>query len=599
MLSTPEFIPIPPERQANPDGDKLGSDKLGRDKLGRDKLEPRESPHLSKQAMAPRKLVGLFDESANPIYLLDSKDRIRFVNKSLLELLKVPIQDLIGLECGQRLPSDLHPHREICSLLSLPAAARDSVSCVPLPRNASKTVDQWSAVLVMPLSSASIAGTKAEKNIPDKSNFRLCIWVGEDSALGARLSYTPDWYDQTLIQSILHEQRKQQSNLGDFISLIGTSSVARLAMGQVQVAIAVDANCFLYGPIGSEHARIAKSIIEHRRRRQGRSLNTGFTLSIECRLMDRLLMSEMLEMATSKDENQVTLLLEGMDNLSVEAIEPLTLFLDRHPQVCVMATAEKRELPTQESFSLNRDLRSNLMATIGVLTVEIPALQDRIEDLPILAEQILEQLHHSTGLKQARSLSPTLRRWIQSYSWPGNYSELQRAISSAVATSKDTQLQPHDLPLAIRTFSSHDLKQDAQADLDLDQSLENYERIILKRALAAHQNNRAAAARSLGISRSRFLRRLEQLSIDSPFLVEEISKAQSTNIEPMAIATGLDATTVGPIAPGASAHGSGKTAIPDTRADSTGNTNSRSAPHSERQTESRDDPDLPIFESID
>jgi len=590
MSDTPKFTPIPAKRQANPDSNDFDSNKL----------EPRESAVSSKQVMAPRKLSGLFEESANPMYLLDSKDRIRFVNKSLLELLEVPLQEIVGLECGQRLPGDLDPHREICSLLSLPSAALASITCVPLPRSATQSFDQWSAVLVVPLSSASIAGSKSVKNVADKSNFRLCIWVEGDSGLGFRLSSTPDWYDQKLIHSILHEQRKHQSNLDDFASLIGTSAVTRLAMSQVQVAIAVDANCFLYGPIGSEHARIAKSIIEHRRRRQGRSLNSVFTLPIECRLMDRLLMSEMLEMATSKDETQVTLLLEGIDNLSVEAIEPLTVFLDRHSQVCVMATAEKRELPTQESFSLNRDLCSNLMSTIGVLTVGIPALEDRVEDLPILAEQILAQIHHSTGRKQARSLSPTLRRWIQSYSWPGNYSELQRAISSAVATSKDTQLQPHDLPLAIRTFASHDLKQDAQADLDLDQSLENYERIILKRALAVHQNNRAAAARSLGISRARLLRRLEQLSIHSPVSDDDLSKAQPRNTEPtktepMALATGNDATTVGPIAPGASAQGSGKTAIPETHLDSTGNSSLRTT----SPTESRDDPDLPIFESID
>ena len=595
MSDTPEFTPIPADRQANPDSDKLKSDKLNGDRL-----RPRESPRSSKQAMAPRKLFGLFDDSANPMYLLDSKDRVRFVNNRLSELLEVSIQDLIGLECGQRLPSDLHPNREICSLLSLPAAALASITCVPLPHNATQSFNRWSAVLVVPLSSASITALKSEKNEADKSNFRLCIWVEGDSTLGSRLSSTSDWYDQKLIHSVLHEQRKQQSNLDDFVSLIGTSSVARLAMSQVQVAIAVDANCFLYGPIGSEHARIAKSIIEHRRRRQRRSLNSVFTLPIECRLMDRLLMSEMLEMATSKDETQVTLLLEGIDNLSVEAIEPLKLFLDRHPQVCVMATAETRELPTQESSSLNRAIRSNLMATIGVLTVAIPALQDRIEDLPILAEQILEQIHHSTGRKQARSLSPTLRRWIQSYSWPGNYSELQLAISSAVATSKETQLQPHDLPLAIRTFASHDLKQDAQADLDLDQSLENYERIIIKRALAAHQNNRAAAARSLGISRARLLRRLEQLSIDSPVSDEDLSKAQPRNTEPtrtdpMALATGYDPNTVGPIAPGASNHGSGKTAIAKTHLDSTGSSSLRTT----SPTESRDDPDLPIFESID
>lgn len=645
MLNEPDFTPIPPERQTI-----SGSDTVGRgsDKRG-SKVEP-ALPLPSKHAMAPRKLVRLLEESTSPMYMLDSRDRIRFVNKKLLELLKplckdLQTEELLGVECGQRIPSDLHPYREICSLLSIPMMATgeyssSTIACQPLPHDTRPTLNQWSSVLVIPLDPNAIAELQsgrnsAEKNGDgnaiktnvDKSSFRLCVWIEAGAQLAESVSSTSDWHDQGLIQSVLFEHRKRYSNLDDFVSLIGTSNSARLAMSQLQVAIAVDANCVLHGPMGSELNRIANSILEHRRRRQGRSLNAVFTLPIECRLMDRLLMSEMLEIVTSHldpssrksdtssiNETQVNLLLDGVETLGVEAIEPLLLFLNRYPRVCVIATADNQlpvihESPTQfdsiqlnstqKSSTANRDVRFDLMAALGVLRVDIPSLQERIEDLPVLAEQILEQIRHATGAKKARVLSPTLRRWLQTYSWPGNYSELHHAMTAAVATSKENQLQTHDLPLAIRTFASHDLKQDALMGLDLDQALENYERIILKRSLVAHQNNRAAAARSLGITRSRLLRRLEQLSIDAPSSEEyssnlDLDKASHNkhNLETINQASSTTRHTADSHPPlpahneiaDESAGRSARTASPPAAAD---------------RAESHDDPDLPIFESID
>ncbi|MCY2976369.1 MAG: hypothetical protein NTW52_17065 [Planctomycetota bacterium] len=640
MLNEPDFTPIPPERQTVSDSDTVGGGTI----------EEPARPLPSKHAMAPRKLVRLLEESASPMYLLDSRDRIRFVNKSLFELLKplcndLRTEELLGVECGQRIPSDLHPNREICALLSIPVTATgeyssSSVVCLPLPHDATQALNQWSSVLVMPLAPNAIgelqsgrnsSDKSADRNSFDRSSFRLCIWIEVESQLAASGSNTSDWQDAGLIQSILFEQRKRYSNLDDFVSLIGISNSARLAMNQLQVAIAVDANCILHGPIGSELQRIAKSILEHRRRRQARSLNAVFTLSVECRLMDRLLMSEMLEIATSHldpssrksdtssiNETQVNLLLDGVETLGVEAIEPLLLFLNRYPRVCVIATADNQlpvihESPTQfdsiqldstqKSSAANRDVRFDLMAAIGVLRVDIPSLQERIEDIPVLAEQILEQIRHTTGAKKARVLSATLRRWLQTYSWPGNYSELHRAMTAAVATSKESQLQTHDLPLAIRTFASHDLKQDALTDLDLDQSLKNYERIILKRALAAHQNNRAAAARSLGITRSRLLRRLEQLSIDAPSPEEypsnlDLDKA-SHNKHKLETTNQASSTT----RDSADFHADSQTPLPahnEIAHESAGRSaRTASPPAAADRAESHDDPDLPIFESID
>lgn len=623
MLNEPDFTPIPPERQTIPGSDTVGTGNFERVAVEISSIEEPAQTLSSKHAMAPRKLVRLLEESTSPMYLLDSRDRIRFVNKRLLELLKplgnnLQAEDLLGLECSQRIPSDLHPNKEICSLLSIPTMATgrhssSSIVCLPQPRDATQAWNQWASVLVVPLDPNAIAelqsGRKSTdksgvKNNVDRSSFRLCIWIEVASQLSTTISSTSDWLDQGLIQSVLFEHRKRYSNLDDFVSLVGTSNSAKLAMSQLQVAIAVDANCVLHGPMGSELHRIAKSIFEHRRRRQGRSLNAVFTLPIECRLMDRLLMSEMLELATahldpssrksdtsSIDETQVNLLLDGVDTLGVEAIEPLLLFLNHYPRVCVIATLDNRSLSIQENStqfnstqlnstqkrtSSNRDVRSDLMAAIGVLRVEIPSLQERIEDIPVLAEQILEQIRHTTGSKKARVLSPTLRRWLQTYSWPGNYSELHRAMTAAVATSKENQLQTHDLPLAIRTFASHDLKQEAHTDLDLDQSLENYERIILKRALAAHQNNRAAAARSLGISRSRLLRRLEQLSIDAPAADEYLSNLDSDKSLPVRYdleGTAQDA---------------------ESKKDRTSFQKNKEIKRSDQE-----DPDLPVFESID
>ena len=538
---TPEFTPIEPESQAGvpvplPEHKQSETHKVA-----------------SKYHLAPRKFMQFLEATNHPMYLFDSRSRIRFANKALSDVLGVPLEDLIGLDCTRRGFSDHHQHGKVASMLSLPIeATRDRIVCVPLtfkansdlinPKCVPKSSNHWTGILTIPLATSGMANVRSDSKPRDKHKGVLCVWINDTSGMVDASLQSPAWYESQDIQASLLKARELGSQLGDLVSMVGTSILARSLVSQVQSAIATNVNCFIHGPIGCEQQRVALAIFDQRRQREGRSMAQVYTMPIECRLMDRMLITEMLDMAASRvvphssrtsgssttipplthvtkgnDEVQVNILLEGIDNLSVDALEPIARLLDQFPHLSVIATSQRKNWfsTTEEKNLPNGSTVAIIQAGIEVVSIQIPPLSDRLEDIPAMTEQFLEHLCRASLTKETRMASPTLRRWLQSYSWPGNYDEFKSALSFAFTNSKESQIEPHDLPLAIRTFASHDLQATATPDLALDKALEDFERKILIRALAAHQNNRAAASRSLGISRPRLLRRLEQLNIDS------------------------------------------------------------------------------------
>ena len=122
------------------------------------------------------------------------------------------------------------------------------------------------------------------------------------------------------------------------------------------------------------------------------------------------------------------------------------------------------------------------------------------------------------------SIAPATLEILEAYTWPGNVVEMRQVasemLSSAVLTST---IQPSHLPLQIRTFGGTLIggKQPAVEPISLDEVLLDLERIMLQRALKLSPRNRARAARMLGISRPRFLRRISQLGLDDQPSPEE------------------------------------------------------------------------------
>ncbi|MDZ4850485.1 MAG: helix-turn-helix domain-containing protein [Pirellulaceae bacterium] len=466
-----------------------------------------EPSALSTKSIPPRKLARILSDSRRPFYLLDHKDRIRFANQALVETLGTTDEKLIGLDCVRVVAHDEHTSPILAGLLAIPENARSSqISFSPIGL-VDPSLKPWTARLVIPLENVGAAGYVA------------CFFLSSDDPLVVQASQHVDWMAQADIRKALLDTRRTLVRLDGLHSLIGNSSSVQLARRQVQAASAGSMSVCLYGPTGSHKSALVRAIYQQRRKRERRMLSEGRLLSIDCRLMDRSLMLDTLELAHEPDSSHRTeveseptaLLLAGIDQLLPEALPPLMQFLAERPATTVFATSQAKKL-----MGLHRDPSwHELVATISIIEIHIEPLAHRVDDIAPLAESIVEECRIATAHQTRRSLSPTAMQWLQAYPWPGNHREMQQAIREAYRRSTTSHIEATDFSLAIRTFASHVLRPEPLAPIELDKALEIFERGLLQSAIDAFPRNRAAAARHLGISRTRLLRRLEQLGLEA------------------------------------------------------------------------------------
>lgn len=168
--------------------------------------------------------------------------------------------------------------------------------------------------------------------------------------------------------------------------------------------------------------------------------------------------------------------------------------------------------------------RQDLFYRLNVIQVTLPALRDRLEDLPILCQRILDRIGHESGLPSKPELSAQAQAALTQHSFPGNVRELENLLHRAVALSSHHILEAHDLGLTVdvriltQTPPADAEKAPAQAAPDalpshLTTHLDQVERDILVQALELHRLNRTAAGASLGLSLRQIRYRMARLGV--------------------------------------------------------------------------------------
>ena len=162
--------------------------------------------------------------------------------------------------------------------------------------------------------------------------------------------------------------------------------------------------------------------------------------------------------------------------------------------------------------------RDDLYYRLSVVTVQAPALRDRREDIPLLAEHFLRKSCERYGFP-LRHFHPQALELLTSYNWPGNVRELENVIESSVVLSKREELTPEDLPENIQRQESRITK--IYLDIPEDGiSLEEVEKELLLKALEKAQGNQSKAARYLNVTRKTLIYRLEKYGLITPTRVE-------------------------------------------------------------------------------
>jgi len=147
--------------------------------------------------------------------------------------------------------------------------------------------------------------------------------------------------------------------------------------------------------------------------------------------------------------------------------------------------------------------REDLLFRLNTVTIVVPPLRDRREDIPPLAMQFMRR-YAARYRKTMRGFADKAMRALLEYGWPGNVRELDHVVERAVLMATSSQLTSDDLALG------------AAADPYLrleDLSLEEVEYVLVKKALKRFEGNVARAAEALGLSRSALYRRLQRFGL--------------------------------------------------------------------------------------
>lgn len=177
-----------------------------------------------------------------------------------------------------------------------------------------------------------------------------------------------------------------------------------------------------------------------------------------------------------------------------------------------------------EQFIRDGRFREDLYYRLNVITLSMPALRERPEDVPDLALHFLQEFARRSG-KPVAQIDDDAMLALRAYRWPGNIRELENAIERAVVVSEGTTLLLDDLPEEIRRSALEFGAFAAEKPLDGDspnhrwdmrterERRERDERVALEHALAVTAGNKAEAARLLGMARSTLVSRLKKLGL--------------------------------------------------------------------------------------
>lgn len=195
-----------------------------------------------------------------------------------------------------------------------------------------------------------------------------------------------------------------------------------------------------------------------------------------------------------------------------KAVRPIGAQQETHVDVRILSATHKdlAKMVAEGSF------REDLFYRINVIELQIPALRERPEDIPLLVEHLTVKLAHQMGIQQPR-LSNEAIEALQQYSFPGNVRELENILERAMTLCEGTLIEREDLHLNNGPSSTRPVQKASTTDVEgigLEAYLEGIERDLILQALEKTAQNKTAAAKHLGISFRALRYRLKKLNLE-------------------------------------------------------------------------------------
>ena len=161
----------------------------------------------------------------------------------------------------------------------------------------------------------------------------------------------------------------------------------------------------------------------------------------------------------------------------------------------------------------NNLFREDLFYRLNVMEIEVPPLNERVDDIPLLVKHFIDKYREDKGENKIE-LSPEAWKALYTYTWPGNVRELENVIERAVVLNPEGAITPEDLPEEITGAEAEfDVERLVPTNVPLPAALEQIEEKMIIRALEQCNNVQAHAAKMLGITKSLIQHKLKKYKI--------------------------------------------------------------------------------------
>ena len=406
--------------------------------------------------------------------------------------------------------------------------------------------DQGADILVTDVRMPEMSGiellAEARQVDPSLSVIVMTAYGSKETVLDALRLGATDYVEKTdklkdelllRIRKELDRKRLQQENvllkrtLGSshqFSNIIG-SSTAMIGIFQLVETIAPTSSTVLItGESGTGKELVARAIHfnSQRKDRPFVALNCG---ALSETLLDSELFGHVRGAFTGADTNK-----KGL----IEVADKGTIFLDEIGEMAPIVQVKVLRVLQERKFrrlggteevdadiriiaATNRDLsrmvadgqfREDLFYRINVIPLRLPALRERREDIPLLAEHFVHRYAEQMG-KKVTGISGAAMALLRGYAWPGNIRELENAMERAVALERTPSILPESLPEQVRISSqpvggppAAGQPSDGFPDggFDLEQHVQHIEREYIAEALRRAGGVKVKAAELLGMS---------------------------------------------------------------------------------------------------
>ena len=325
-------------------------------------------------------------------------------------------------------------------------------------------------------------------------------------------------------KSLKQEIRRRERTSGD--RPVGTSKVWLDILRLAETVAPTDSTVLIQGESGTGKEVLARFVHDLSNRSE------GSFLSINCgALPEGLLESELFGHVKGSFTGAVR------DKLGLfAAAEHGTFFLDeigettpatqvkllralQHREVIPVGATDAVPVNARLIAATNRDLdeeiktgrfRSDLYYRLNVISIHLPPLRQRRDDIPLLAEHFLHRIAASRG-EPAKRLHASAVEVLQEYQWPGNVRELENALERAVILSTSDQIGVDLLPERVTTRRAEPLVSNRTPT---NPTLEAVERAYIMWVLQSEGGNKSRAAEVLGIDPSTLYRKLSRYGVE-------------------------------------------------------------------------------------